>query len=118
MTLEEKGGVRIAGDAVMFHSSPNNTPLVECAESVQGAKELVRHSGVRRCSEALMETRYRSGDVEHTPLSVIKASYRKLSQLPDPQIVESPIGWFPQGTGYGGAADKIINSFPTNISQH
>lgn len=64
-----------ARDSVMFHNSPTNTPLVECAESVQGAKELARHSEVRRCSEALMGTGDRSEEAEHTPLSVIKTSH-------------------------------------------
>ena len=57
----------------------------ERAESVQGAKELACHSGVRGCSKALMETGDRSAETIHTPLSVMKTSYGQLSQLPDSQ---------------------------------
>ena len=42
---------------------------MECAESVQGAKELARHSGVRRYVEVLIEMEDRPEGAEHSTVS-------------------------------------------------
>jgi hypothetical protein len=92
-------------NSVVFHGPSKEHPSGgNVLKSVQGVKELARHSGVRRYFAVLRETGDHSEEAEHTRLLGMRTSFGQLSQWPD-----SPDPWYLKtlDIAYGRAANGM-----------